>query len=323
MVSSKVSEISGGVNSIVRQDDLLLKYGFGHSSNSYLERLIRIMEEARSLLLSLAAESKSDVRLPVKDTFRAWCHGFSRWRYSLYCLERNDIHQYVSPRIESLANSRINGFSGKAMQHKLLFTTVLRSFDAPCPDVYALILKGRVHALDGFDPDLGDSLLDLLLEERGECIVLKPFRACRGDGIFFLWKQGGRYLINGCEISWLHLASIIHRLDNYMVTKYIVQHEYASRLYPKTTNTIRLLMMWDYEITRPFIASAAHRIGTSRSYPVDNFMEGKGGLSALINIETGELGDAVYRSNEGNVERVSLHPETGSQIKGIKVHHIV
>ena len=267
------------------------------------------------------AEARSNTRLPLRDTLRAWVHGFSRSSYALFELDGNDPSLYVTERLQSLALARINGPHRPAASHKVIFSKYLESLGAPSPKIKAVIVKGRVHALDGAGSSGGWPWLRALLAEGAHGVVLKPIVGAEGAGIAFLKKQGPAYQLNGCNATEDEMVAVTEQLDDYLITEFVVQHDYAARLYPPTTNTIRLLTLWDYEADRPFPAAAVHRIGTARSYPVDNFKVGAGGLSARIDLATGTLSPAAYRSDAGVVERHERHPETGMPIEGICIPH--
>jgi len=129
--------------------------------------------------------------------------------------------------------------------------------------------------------------------------------------------EKGKAIVNGAKVVVSQFYKELQRLDNYIITEFVNQAEYSKEIYPYTVNTIRILTMWDYENSIPFIAIAVHRIGTQRSYPVDNWTQG--GMSAHINIETGELGPGVTYPFDGKLRFYSRHPETDSPIQGVRV----
>jgi hypothetical protein len=113
----------------------------------------------------------------------------------------------------------------------------------------------------------------------------------------------------------------MERRRYFLVTEFVRQAVYAKMIYPRTTNTVRLLTIWDRTKEMPIIAAASQRIGTERSYPLDNFHGGVGGLSARIDVDSGELGPGAHLSKSGRLVHLSDHPETGGKIEGTKVPH--
>ena len=65
------------------------------------------------------------------------------------------------------------------------------------------------------------------------------------------------------------------------------------------------------------MAAAAQRIGSSRSYPTDNFRAGLGGLSAEINLQSGSLSQGATLTESWELAWHDRHPETQSQIEGV------
>ena len=282
-------------------------------------RLEKIAMQVRGFLSLWRMERKLKTRLPWKHTFRAWSHGFSRWSYALYGLDRRDPRLYFSDRVQFTLFDRINGPHRPAAQQKFLFARHLDSLGVPSPAVLAVVIRGRLLAAGDLSRPAGWPWLRQRLEERPHGVVLKPIKGCEGTGVTFLRRDGSGFLLDGRALGEEETAASLSRLDDYMVTEFAVQHEYAARIYPRTTNTLRLLTLWDYEAEAPFLAQAVHRIGTSRSFPVDNFKMGAGGLSAWIDPETGELGPGAGKPETGPVEWHECHPETGAPIRGVRL----
>lgn len=272
----------------------------------------------RGFLSLWRMEKKLKARLPWQDTLRAWSHGFSRWTYSMYGLDRNDFRLYISDRTQFTLFDRINGPHRPAAQQKVIFAKYLDFLGAPSPAVLAIVIRGRLYDAANLYPT-DWSWLRERLEERTNGVVLKPIKGCEGIGVAFLRKSGADFQLDGRPLPEGEAAAYIAGLDDFMVTEYVAQHEYADRIYPGTTNTVRLLTLWDYETNVPFLAQAVHRIGTSRSFPVDNFRMGAGGLSAWIDIGTGELGPAAGKAETGAVEWHDAHPETEAPIRGVRL----
>jgi hypothetical protein len=273
----------------------------------------------RGFLSLWRMEKNLKARLPWKDTLRAWSHGFSRWTYSMYGLDRNDLHLYISDRTQFTLFDGINGPHRPAAQQKAIFAKYLEFLGAPSPPVLAVVIRGRIYDAGDLSPTAGWTWLRERLAERPHGVVLKPIKGCEGIGVAFLRMCDSGCQLDGRPRTEEEAAAYISGLEDFMITEFSVQHEYASRIYPGTTNTLRLLTLWDYEADAPFLAQAVHRIGTSRSFPVDNFRMGAGGLSAWIDLATGELGPAACKPEMGAVRWHDVHPETGAPIRGVRL----
>lgn len=103
----------------------------------------------------------------------------------------------------------------------------------------------------------------------------------------------------------------------FMVTEFIYQGSFTKALYPLTVNTVRMLVVRDPETLLPHVVRTVQRMGTSSSYPIDNFS--LGGLSAEIDIETGVLGPGVAAAGPYKGKRWDFHPNTGEPISGLVV----
>jgi hypothetical protein len=294
-------------------------YSFPQTAWRKNSRLEALAMKIRGFLSLWRMEKKLKTRLPWKDTLRAWSHGFSRWTYSMYGLDRNDLRLYISDRTQFTLLDGINGPHRPAAQQKFIFSKYLDLLGVPSPVVLAVVIRGRILAAGDLSRSLGWPWLRERLEERPHGVVLKPIKGCEGIGVAFLRQSGSGFLLDGQAMAEGEAAAHLSSLDDYMVTEFAVQHEYASRIYPGTTNTLRLLTLWDYEAEAPFLAQAVHRIGTHRSFPVDNFRMGAGGLSAWIDIGTGELGPAACKPETGAVKWHDTHPESGAPIRGVRL----
>ncbi|MDQ3398324.1 MAG: hypothetical protein M3511_11260, partial [Deinococcota bacterium] len=99
----------------------------------------------------------------------------------------------------------------------------------------------------------------------------------------------------------------------------VVQADYARKIFPHTTNSLRIITMQDPENDhRPFIAVASHRFGVLETIPVDNFT--RGGLRAKIDLDTGKMTSAKKHPARTKQE-FTRHPETDAQIEGVEVPH--
>ena len=100
----------------------------------------------------------------------------------------------------------------------------------------------------------------------------------------------------------------------YLLCEYVEQAAYAEAIFPDSTNTIRMLTMFDPRTGEPFLARAVHRFGSSESAPLDNWTEG--GCVGKIDEAEGRLVEGGCRTEGGGLRRVDRHPETGEPIAG-------
>jgi Sugar-transfer associated ATP-grasp len=291
---------------IIRRED-----AFANVVNYYLGYFKKIT----SMVVN---EFRSTAKLSFLHSIRAWRLGFTRFNYRMYGLvQSGNPADYISD-YESVRQMRINGMFADTLKNKLFFSLFMKHHGMPTPAIYGIIRKGRFSLMDA--PEVMEParfLKEFCKSE--EQMVLKPLRGWHGFGFMKVAQNDQGYLMNGMAIPVSDLVSIISKLDNYLAVEFVRQGEYGEQLYPSTTNTIRVLTFWDAERSAPFIACVSQRIGTFRSYPVDNFIGGCGGLSASVDPDSGELGSAAMVDAEGHVTWHSEHPETQARIKGVVI----
>ncbi|WP_440769541.1 sugar-transfer associated ATP-grasp domain-containing protein [Natronorubrum sp. DTA28] len=153
--------------------------------------------------------------------------------------------------------------------------------------------------------------------ERDDRLVLKWVRGGGGNNVLLCERTDDGYRVNGDRYAEAEFRSLVSDLEEYLVCEYVEQGSFADGLYAETPNTIRIITMYDEERNEPFIAAAIQRIGTAASAPLDNFTQG--GLSAEIDLETGELGPGVQPPGDGDLEWHAVHPETKTPVEGAHI----
>lgn len=283
--------------------------------------LARAIKRRLILLQKLRVFIRDDRRkrtsLNWRHTLRAWRHGFLRFHYRLYGLDAaGDPLEYVSDLACYLTHDRINGRFNELVSNKYAFGRLLRLLGAPVPDIKGVITRGAFRPLDGVRALTATEFLRQGVTP-GQHLALKPIWGFHGYGFFGLARDGGGYRVDGEAVATARLAELIGGLDDYLVSDFVNQGEFSRRFHPRTVNTIRIVTLWDGD--RPFVARAVLRIGTSRSFPVDNFQAGHGGLSVLIDMESGSLGLGALADAGGKPEWHTHHPESGVPIAGVVI----
>ncbi len=280
-------------------------------------RLERPVRWLRKMVAFVQEEWRSPVRLPWALTWRAWCLGFTRRTCLYYDLDRNDPSDYLSDYQQNVRTPSINGPMNDIVFSKLGFHLLMRWCGGPCPRLLAVIRDGVVLPSEGGVARDTRRWLEARLAEEGR-LVMKPVRAFKGYGFMALAQNPAGWTLNDVPVEPDEATALVRSLDNYIVTTYAQQAAYAREIYPRTANTVRMLTLWDIDEHRPFVAAVAHRFGTSRSGPVDNWRGGMGGLSASIDPETGRMGRGATFEN-GQLTWHLKHPETDAKIAGVVV----
>lgn len=298
--------------------DLFTRYRIRPLESRFAVRIRAFLAWLWHLIHLIRSEARSRVRLAPSRRWRAWRQGFSSRSFVIYRLDATDSRQYLSDYAETKTH-RINAPFNDLFQNKLLASQVMELHGLRHPRVRAFLHAGRVHALN--EPRGPDRLEDWLPRVLGESepLVLKPLRGGNGAGIMFLSRTGADFAINGVATRLVDICELLSALEHYLVTDYVRQADYAARVYARTTNTVRILTLWDWAAGAPFIAAATHRFGTARSFPVDNWHGGWGGLSAKIDLATGVLGPGATLSSDGKLCWHERHPDSEAPIQGVSV----
>lgn len=254
--------------------------------------------------------------LPYRQRLLMTRHGFKPSNYVLYDIGTNDLADYAADRHwRALGDS--NGRSANhVLGNKLLFHLALGD-ELPMPTLFGYIASGRLVRTAGqIDRSRVETLAELV--EREGALVVKPIDGGKGKQVGILARTAqGEYRVAGTTLDAAGLAAWLARQDNVLVTSRVQQTEYASRIFPDTANTVRVVTVVDDD--GPFVLSACHRFGRARTGAVDNFAAG--GLLGGVDLETGILGPAL--SNPGRGQRTltwyDTHPDTGAAITGTKV----
>lgn len=259
------------------------------------------------------------VPFSVRRRLWLWRHGFTSPYGKLYDLDAHGPEAFVNELQRYRLYKEINGDHRYLLDDKLSQHWMLSDFPENRPTAYGVVDRGRIHGVAGTELEGGTTPIHdwfpRMLRTHSK-LVLKHLRGKGGKEVLLCEYDDG-YLLDGTPVSEETLCSEIAELSGYLVTEYVRQHEYADELYPHSPNTIRLLTLWDESDGELHTPMAVHRIGTERSRPIDNFSAG--GVSAEIDVETGELSSAIQFPFSGDTNRYTVHPDSGSQIEGTRV----
>lgn len=246
---------------------------------------------------------------------RLWLyrHGFASSRGELYDISPDNVDAYLSDadwtKTRHVVKPYESGLMVKPLFHRLLSETHAHLL----PDAYGIISDGTIAQPTGFDGDLAD-IDDLLALARRQPLVIKPVDGLMGKDVHVLGSDEGALTVDGAATRPTEARELLADVPESIIVEYVQQAGYASDIYPKTPNTIRLLTMVDPDDDEPFLAAAVHRFGTAQSEPVDN--ASAGGVFAGIDRETGTFKEVVTPAESGAVNRFTEHPDTGVAITG-------
>ncbi len=277
----------------------------------------RLTDSTAVLGKFLLQELKSDAALqqPIKRSSYLR-QGYLSKSHHYYDLESYSLRDYLPDYTGRMRIGTINGRESALTANKLASHQLLdRISSSSCPELFGVIRDGHMFSPKGdmITNDIATWIHNLLEEES---IVCKPISGGGGSGVTVFERGGGdsEVVANGQYISVENIGDEIN--PPAIVTEAINQATYSNAIFPNSVNTIRLLTLQDPDNGIPFVAAGIHRIGTHKSQPTDNW--DRGGLSAGINLETGEIEGVAHRRS-GQIEWVEHHPDTGERISGVVI----
>lgn len=259
----------------------------------------------------LKKELKSPLSSGISKRINLGAKGFLSESKVIYNLSTNDFRHYLTDH-QRLRTRYINAPYSFVLDDKIVFESMYKEF-IRIPKSLGLIKNGKIMPLSPqIKMEKPEDVYEYL--EVNKACVIKPTRNGGGYGIHVIKKLGESFFINSKKVTFPELIEKIKGLNNYFISEFIEQGEFGNSLYPHTTNTVRIVTMIDPDTSKPFIPIAVQRIGNKTSAPTDNWT--RGGLSAEVNLISGEIGAGASYPNNGKLEFHANHPETDSQIKG-------
>jgi hypothetical protein len=246
--------------------------------------------------------------LSLTDRIIGWRHGFLSRATLLLDIKNKDIEEYLSDFKQGVSVSGgINNDYTDVLENKVAFHIATSPYTNHIPEFYGTIENGQ------FIPNTQYGEYDSI-DDIEKDIVLKPITGQKGEDIYWVHRSDDSFEINGQKISKSALTNITNGLDGFIVVEYVEQDDYAGNIWPRSTNTIRILTVLDPKTNVLFIARAVHRFGSSSTGPTDNWSGG--GFVAPVDIETGEISNLYGYSFEEGIQYYEKHPESEAQVKG-------
>lgn len=255
-------------------------------------------------------KNKAKQRVSIFKKISYAIKGFSETEYIRYQFDKNDYKEYIS-EYERLQSREINGGYKFILDNKLVFEEMFSKY-TKVPTNYAWISDGLIYMLHNYvcqDDDIISFLFAI-----GKT-VLKWLDGGGGVGTYVIEPIDDKLIVNGNEYSTEEVRALFNRKGNAILCEYITQSDFSASLYPYTTNTIRIVCAKEKNQKRAKVIAAVQRIGRYSSIPVDNAHAG--GFTCEIDLETGMLG--CGRSLFENQVQYKTHPDTGSQIEGVRI----
>lgn len=268
----------------------------------------------------VARKVREDVGLSKMLGYRtmvsAWSTGFTGVFFHKL-IDAGINPQECMPDIHYWKMHPINGSFSHWIDDKLTLKYLLTKHDQYLPRYYFYCKRASVIPLMDCPkglPDGADGVIQLLRDK--EHLALKKNAGSLSIGFYRLDAIGGRFEVNGKEMSEQQLKDFVVALDNYLVTEYVHAHPMLKQFYDKSPNIVRLIVV-NPGGRNPEVAAAYLRIGQNRTGFVE--LSSSGGLFAGVDLESGRI--FKPRLFDGpRVQEVVEHPDTGAVLEGLIPH---
>lgn len=258
-----------------------------------------------------------NTKVSLRKKIWAWKRGFLSFRIEQYGLTEDNYKEFLSDYNYHWLN-RINNAYQIWINDKTTFRYILEPFKEYIPQYYFSIFnrngKTEIEKMQDCDTKYEanyDGIIETLKDQK--ILALKPSAGTHGDGFYCLTFENGEITVNGeCKSKEQFIELVESFKSFYLITEYIDMNNELKKIYPKSVNSIRVMVINEngYE---PKIMQSYMRIGSSRTGYTDNV--GYGGICVMIDTETGEM----YNPEtivEHKFYPCPKHPDTGTMIEG-------
>ena len=251
--------------------------------------------------------------IPLHERIGLWRHGFlSESSVVYHGFTKHDRDLYITDWERFFYTHGLNAPFDYILHDKFATWSFLGNFTDKVFPLKAVISDGRFWPIDGSRPEAAATGLAHLSGPH----VLKPNTGSGGAEVH-LYVHNGGHTLDGEPVTEQALEKRL-RGEVYLVCPFVEQDDYAKTIFPETTNTIRILTMYDIDKGDAFVAAAVHRFGACASGGlVDNW--GRGGVCAAVDLDTGILSQAYTFPSKGTLAVHTSHPDTGAAIAGTGV----
>ena len=252
-------------------------------------------------------ENENPPNLSIIQRIRAYKLGLTRKHYRAYNINSgSNPDLYLSEFDKNAYTKSINPNPDLLNNKKRFYEYMKRKgFENYLPKLLGTIKQGEFQGQKDFK--------DIL--DKREKIVLKSYYGGGSKRVYICEKKHDKINING-KYEYKDIDKFLDDNRNYIVTEFCSQADFLKNFYPQSINTIRIWTI-KYRGNKYFFPFAILRMGTKKSGFFDNVSQG--GLTSLIDIDTGKLSSAAQIHPNGMVDWYDIHPVTNTVIKDFKI----
>lgn len=264
-----------------------------------------------------------ELRAPytLRHKLHAWRRGFRAESALVFGFPRPDWREFVSDYGREQRFGTINA-ARALFNQKPVMRAFLLGHGFPQAETIALLGRGeiRMHPFTDASRAVEPAELARWLAEDGGSFMFKPQDGQSGRGILLLDVRDDVLVRRrGMDVEPFPASHFRSWGSPIVLERRLEQGAFFRELHPESANSMRVMTLWTPGDAAPFVARAVQRAGTRDTVPTDNFSGG--GISALIDLESGRLGIGRLHPVLGRLaeERWSRHPDSGAQIEGVVV----
>lgn len=233
-------------------------------------------------------------------TSSSYFYDFDKYNYNLF------ISDYDATKVKEKSSK----IGGQILKDKLYFYLYFKNI-INTPRVLGYILKGSVYTL--FDERM--AIDEFFKSNKYYILRMKGERG--GKGIKLIYYDNNEYFINYKKCDKNSFYDEIKKLNDYLITEKVYQAKYCNDIFKDSTNTIRLLTVYNENSEYADAVAAIHRFGCRDSMPADNFA--RGGFTSWIDIDSGKMSKIVRnpKFTKFKKEYLSKHPETNAKVEDV------
>lgn len=266
------------------------------------------IRQKRKSMINLKEEEN---KINYKKTADLRKKGFSPLESYCYDLKLNDYREYISTWEAYQPRIMYNPYF-KISDDKYLFSLVFGKY-IKVPKTLALIENGKIIDVNSEKMNI-DSLYKILKTKE---IIIKDRYGKNGENVYLIKNINNIIYCKNKILTKEGIYEIIRKFSHGIIQEKIEQGDFENEIFDKSINTIRIISIPKKDSNEHEIIGAVQRIAKNEITPVDNFH--RGGISALIDINTGIIGKAASLydvDNDGNHIFYEKHPDTGGKIEG-------
>lgn len=267
-------------------------------------------------------EMRSSLQVPFIKRISFLRKGYLSQVNEIYNLKDYQLEDYFSDwskaRMSMMYDNRNIRAGYQYGVNNKIFSTALLGQYLRVPEIYAIVEQGKIVPLSPKAVKIFSGSWRNACRSVGGTMVVKPSAGGRGTDVFLIAERNDKLMIDNSEVTEDDIFSKISSLDEFIIVEFFVQGDYAAKLYPESTNTIRMITIIDPDSNEPYLPIAVQRIGRNMSRPVDNW--NRGGICAEVNLATGLLSRAAAReTSQRKLVWYDRHPDTGFRITDSRV----